>query len=123
MRPRRRRPFRGSSPGSAKPSPSDPGRSPLTPELPPIFSLIQELGQISDAKMFQVFNMGMSFYVILPESEVAGATAILRDHGVGAFWLGYAVLDKERKIILRPKGLVGRENRFAPLKGEEGRRG
>ena len=93
------------------------------PEPHPIFSLIQELGQISDAEMFRVFNMGIGFCVVLPEAEVERAMGILQGHCVEAFRLGYTVEDKERKIILRPKGLVGKGKRFAQLKRDGGARG
>ncbi len=35
----------------------------------PIFGAIQEWGGISDEEMYQTFNMGMGFAVILPENE------------------------------------------------------
>jgi len=31
---------------------------------------------------------------------------------LGAFKLGYAVPDRERKIVVKPKGLVGGEGKF-----------
>jgi len=82
------------------------------PEPPPIFSLIQKLGNVSDAEMFRVFNMGIGFCLVLPEADVEKALAVLRTHRVEAFRLGHAVSDKEKKIILSPKGLVGQGDRF-----------
>lgn len=38
--------------------------------LPPIFRLIQHHGQISDAEMYHVFNMGLGMLVIVPPDEV-----------------------------------------------------
>lgn len=54
---------------------------PLTPA--PIFGLIQRLGQVSDAEMWEVFNMGCGFVAIVPDDMVATAVAILekRHHG------------------------------------------
>ena len=36
--------------------------------VPPIFSLIQKAGNISEQEMFKVFNMGIGFIVIVPAS-------------------------------------------------------
>ncbi|MFQ5436641.1 MAG: phosphoribosylformylglycinamidine cyclo-ligase, partial [Anaerolineae bacterium] len=36
---------------------------------PPIFHLIQKLGQISDVEMFHVFNMGLGMLVIVPPEQ------------------------------------------------------
>jgi phosphoribosylformylglycinamidine cyclo-ligase len=44
---------------------------------PPLFGLIQRLGNISDADMFHVFNMGLGMLVIVPPEVVAAAQALL----------------------------------------------
>ncbi|MFQ5419679.1 MAG: phosphoribosylformylglycinamidine cyclo-ligase [Anaerolineae bacterium] len=36
---------------------------------PPIFHLIQKLGQISDVEMFHVFNMGLGMLVVVPPEQ------------------------------------------------------
>lgn len=46
------------------------------PELP-IFGLIQRLGNVSDAEMFRVFNMGLGMLVIIPSEQVAVAQQTL----------------------------------------------
>lgn len=43
----------------------------------PIFSLIQKLGEVSDAEMFRVFNMGMGMLLILPANQVKQAQETL----------------------------------------------
>jgi phosphoribosylformylglycinamidine cyclo-ligase len=58
---------------------------------PPIFGLIQELGEVSDAEMRQVFNMGCGFCVVVPERDEAGALAKLRAHYPEAKRVGRAV--------------------------------
>lgn len=39
-------------------------------ELPPLFSLIQQEGNVTDEEMRHVFNLGIGFIVIAPESSV-----------------------------------------------------
>lgn len=51
--------------------------------VPPIFGLIQQLGKVSEAEMWEVFNMGCGFVAIVPEDQVDAACALLdkRHHG------------------------------------------
>ena len=46
-------------------------------EPQPIFSFLQELGNVTDAEMYRTFNMGMGFVVILPEDEAGKACQIM----------------------------------------------
>lgn len=39
-------------------------------ERPAIFGLMQRLGEIADEEMYRVFNMGIGYVIIVPESEV-----------------------------------------------------
>jgi len=85
------------------------------PEPPAIFRLIQEAGKISDAEMYQVFNMGIGFCLVLPDEDALVALCIARECGVPAWKIGTAVTDPQRKLIIQPKGLVGRDGRFVRL--------
>jgi len=44
---------------------------------PPIFGLIQRQGNIEDAEMFHVFNMGLGMLIVLPSEQVGTALATL----------------------------------------------
>ena len=46
--------------------------------VPPIFELIQERGDVSDEEMYEVFNMGCGFCVVVPTSDEAAALELLR---------------------------------------------
>lgn len=46
---------------------------------PPIFRLIQHLGQITDAEMCHVFNMGLGMLLIVPKSDIELARRTLTD--------------------------------------------
>ncbi|MBZ0297278.1 MAG: phosphoribosylformylglycinamidine cyclo-ligase [Anaerolineae bacterium] len=43
---------------------------------PPIFRLIQQLGEIEDEEMFHVFNMGLGMLIILPAAQLEQALTL-----------------------------------------------
>ena len=45
--------------------------------IPPLFDLIQRLGDVSEAEMRRVFNMGLGMLVVLPAFQVAAAQAVV----------------------------------------------
>ncbi len=59
---------------------------PLEPQ--PIFRLLQDLGNVDDAEMYQTFNMGMGFVVVATEDE---AKEVCRIMGLGARVIGSIV--------------------------------
>ena len=66
--------------------------------VPPIFTLIQERGNVGAEEMHQVFNMGCGFCVVVaPESE-SEALEFLREHYVDARRIGRTV-DGPRRIV------------------------
>ncbi len=56
--------------------------------IPPIFSLIQERGKISEHDMFNTFNMGVGMSIVVSPEDVPRALGILRAHGEDAYVLG-----------------------------------
>jgi phosphoribosylformylglycinamidine cyclo-ligase len=63
--------------------------------IPPLFQLIQRAGQIDDAEMANVFNLGLGMLVVMPAEQVSRALAVL-DEG----WLvGEVVAGKGECII------------------------
>ena len=44
--------------------------------VPAVFALIAELGEVSPAEMWEVFNMGCGFCVVVPRSQDADAAVI-----------------------------------------------
>ncbi len=83
----------------------------MLPDPQPVFHLLQNLGGVSDEEMFQVYNMGIGFCLVVAPADVDRALGMLRGQGVEAFRLGHAVSDPERKVRL-PNGLVGQGNAF-----------
>jgi len=53
-------------------------KNPFTPQ--DIFSFLQKLGNIDDKEMYQTFNMGMGFAVIVPSSVKDEAMRLLTEH-------------------------------------------
>jgi phosphoribosylformylglycinamidine cyclo-ligase len=84
------------------------------PVPPAIFGLIEEHGGVPRAEMFEVYNMGIGFCVVLAETDVAAALAILARHGRQASVIGHAVADPSRSVALPQHRLVGRGKRFMP---------
>lgn len=59
--------------------------------VPPIFTLIQERGGVTDGEMSKVFNLGCGFCVVVRERDQETALAQLRAHYPGARRVGRAV--------------------------------
>lgn len=86
------------------------------PHTPPIFPLIQELAKVDKSEMFQVFNMGIGFCVIVEASEAEKVISILDGHGRKAYRIGYAIEDAQKRVILEKQGLVGKGKRFSLMR-------
>ena len=61
-------------------------------EIPKIFEEIQSVGNIDFQEMFSVFNMGIGFIVIVPESDVKKALEVLSSH-FESYLLGEIIKD------------------------------
>jgi phosphoribosylformylglycinamidine cyclo-ligase len=55
---------------------------------PPIFSFIQEQGNIADCEMFRTFNMGVGMVLIVPKEQAAHITDRLNELGEIAWVIG-----------------------------------
>jgi len=56
--------------------------------VPAVFALIREEGGVPEAELWDVFNMGCGFVVVVPEAAAAEATALLTAHHPGAARIG-----------------------------------
>jgi phosphoribosylformylglycinamidine cyclo-ligase len=82
------------------------------PTVPAIFTLLQELGEVGDEEMFRVYNMGIGFCVVVPPQAADRVIAIVQSHGKQAYHMGHAVADPERRVTIKPKGLISQGKRF-----------
>ena len=65
----------------------------------PVFGLVQELGAIEDAEMWEVFNMGCGFCAVVPAGQADAAVALLATHHPGAARIGWVTGDADRVTV------------------------
>jgi phosphoribosylformylglycinamidine cyclo-ligase len=73
---------------------------------PPVFELIARLGDVSEAEMWEVFNMGCGFCAIVPDDRAADAVALLSAHHPGSAVIGHCT-DADARLGLPGLGLEG----------------
>lgn len=76
------------------------------PTPPEIFALIQKAGDINDAEMYRVFNMGVGFTVIAAPRDADGAVRVINGAGYRAVRIG-TVSDEAGVVRIEPAGLIG----------------
>lgn len=68
-------------------------------ELPPIFKLIQEKGNVDLEEMFSTFNMGIGMIIVVKERDVKEAVSVLKELGEDAKIIGEIVKGSKRVIL------------------------
>jgi phosphoribosylformylglycinamidine cyclo-ligase len=66
--------------------------------VPTVFELIQEQGGVSEEEMYEVFNMGCGFCIVVPAGDESSALELLRAHYPAAKRVGRAT-DGPRRIV------------------------
>ena len=84
------------------------------PPPPPLFGLIEKLGGVGRAEMFEVYNMGIGFCAVVAEDDADATLAILARHGRRASVIGYVIADPTKSVRLPREKLVGAGKRFRP---------
>lgn len=84
------------------------------PAPQPIFDLIRELGSVSAAEMYHVFNMGIGFCLIVPDDEqsVREVEETFAAHKFETFRIGRVAKDDRRRVVLTKEKLVGEGDEF-----------
>ncbi|HEX3861450.1 MAG TPA: phosphoribosylformylglycinamidine cyclo-ligase [Stellaceae bacterium] len=85
------------------------------PPAPPIFDLIEEYAEVGHAEMFEVYNMGIGFCVVVAAADVEATLAVLARHRRQASVIGHVVADSTKSVHLPQHGLVGRGKNFGAL--------
>ena len=67
--------------------------------MPPIFSLLQQMGDIPERDMFNTFNCGVGMVVITSADSADRALSALRSGGCDAYPVGEIVQGEERVIL------------------------
>jgi phosphoribosylformylglycinamidine cyclo-ligase len=82
------------------------------PPAPPIFRLIQQYGAVGNAEMFEVYNMGVGFCVLVAEKDRAATLSILQRHGRRAQVIGRVIEDDSKGVYLPVQKLSGHAKEF-----------
>ena len=85
------------------------------PDPQPVFDLIRRSGPVADEEMHRVFNMGIGFGVVVPETEADAVRRIASEHGFESLVLGHASSSHAGRVLLEPRGLVGEGDHFRPV--------
>jgi phosphoribosylformylglycinamidine cyclo-ligase len=76
-------------------------------DVPPVFVHIAERGGVDDAELYEVFNMGCGFCVVVPRDDVDATLELLEPHHPGSAVIGQTTT--ATGVVELPKqGLVGR---------------
>ncbi len=67
------------------------------PELP-IFSLLQRIGEVDTAELFQVFNMGLGMVLIVPSDRTEDVLEKLQSEEEKAYIIGEVMDDPDRTV-------------------------
>jgi phosphoribosylformylglycinamidine cyclo-ligase len=82
------------------------------PSVPEIFELVQQYGSVGTAEMFEVYNMGVGFCVLVDPSKASLVLSILDQHGRKAWVIGKVIDDPTKGVYLPRHGLVGHKKHF-----------
>lgn len=72
----------------------------------PIFDFIQKHGPVDDYEAYGNLNMGAGFALYVSKVDTIRVLEVADQHGIGAFVAGHIEESAEKKVIIKPKGLV-----------------
>jgi phosphoribosylformylglycinamidine cyclo-ligase len=84
--------------------------------VPGAFELVQALGGVGEAEMWEVFNMGCGFCAVVADEHADEATAILGAHHPGSRRIGTVTADADR-LSVPPRGIAGGPAGLYPFEG------
>jgi phosphoribosylformylglycinamidine cyclo-ligase len=82
------------------------------PSTPVIFNLIKDFGSVSTGEMYEVYNMGVGFCVVVPQREESMVKSIIAKHGKKSWTIGRVTEERPGMVYLPRQGLVGSKKRF-----------
>ncbi|SHM35217.1 phosphoribosylformylglycinamidine cyclo-ligase [Caldanaerovirga acetigignens] len=71
-------------------------------DIPPVFSILQKMGNVDYREMYRTFNMGIGFVVVLSEDETEEALKICNASGFKAWIIGKVVKGEGGVVFCRP---------------------
>ncbi len=66
--------------------------------VPRVFTMLQELGNISDGEMKKTFNLGVGYVIVIPEKVSELSISRLRQYGFDAYHIGTVEKGETEKI-------------------------
>ncbi|MBI2020542.1 phosphoribosylformylglycinamidine cyclo-ligase [Candidatus Daviesbacteria bacterium] len=75
------------------------------PTIPSVFTSIQQKGNLLDKDMYETFNMGAGFAVIINPSDVEKAVAIIKNNGFKA-WDAGIVEEGPKEVVIQSKNII-----------------
>jgi len=79
------------------------------PRISPLFSFIKEKANLSDRQMYETFNMGAGFALILDEKYAAKIFTLSRKYGIRS-WVGGRVEKGPKKVVIKPLNIIYEQN-------------
>ena len=70
-------------------------------EVPPVFRLMQSIGQIEESEMLRTFNMGVGMVLVVDQEDANAVVSEIRSGGAKAMIIGEVVSSSERKVFYR----------------------
>ena len=67
--------------------------------MPPLFTHLQQLGNVEQDEMFRTFNMGIGLIAVIPAEQIKKAKAILNRANERHCILGRIVSKGARKVV------------------------
>jgi phosphoribosylformylglycinamidine cyclo-ligase len=67
--------------------------------VPPIFRLIQRLGNVPESDMNRTFNMGIGYVMVVPKDEASSALTVLRERGFMSYQIGVIKKAGKERIV------------------------
>jgi phosphoribosylformylglycinamidine cyclo-ligase len=67
--------------------------------VPPVFTALEALGDVSRKEMFLAFNMGLGFLLVVPEADAERALGLLKEAGEQAAVVGEISAGPERVVL------------------------
>ena len=67
-------------------------------QIPPAFQWLAEAGNVAPVDMFNTFNMGIGYVVIVPATAVSDSIEFFKSQGIEAYSIG-TVVAGDRSLI------------------------
>jgi phosphoribosylformylglycinamidine cyclo-ligase len=75
------------------------------PPVPPIFDIIQDMGNVSNDEMFHIYNMGIGFCFIVEESRADNVISAVQSYGKQASIIGHVKASSDKAVLIPARGL------------------